>query len=296
MVRGMRKRALKFIGIPMAPAMAFLLLLLVAIGWALYASFTDLALVGRAARDPHWVGFRNYARLFGDQFFLRSLAISAKFTFGSVAGQCLLGLLLAVLLKRSDINPHVKTVTAAVVTLCWVIPDIVVVYIWGAFTAPSGMLNTLLGTLGVPPRRWLGELPLATVTVANIWRGTAFSMILFSSALETISPVYYEAANVDGATPWQRFRHITLPLIAPTIMMDLILITLWTFGYFTLIFGLTGGGPGRATEVMPVFIYNQSFRFYKIGYGAALSFVMMLLVGGISAMYFWLLRKVERLR
>jgi len=287
----------RFIALCTGPAMALLLLLIVAIGWALYVSFTDFALVGRAARDPQWIGLRNYLRLFRDPFFLHSLDISVKFTVGSaIIGQCLLGLLLAVLLKRKDINAGIKTAVAAAVTLCWVIPDIVVVYVWGAFTAPSGMLNTILGIFGLPPKRWLSEFPLETVIIANIWRGTAFSMILFSSALETVPPVYYEAADVDGASPWQRFRYITLPLITPTILIDLILITLWTFGYFTLIFGLTGGGPGRATEVMPVFIYNQSFRFYKIGYGAALSFVMMLIVGCMCLIYFVLLRKAERIR
>ncbi|HIC95185.1 TPA: sugar ABC transporter permease [Candidatus Bipolaricaulota bacterium] len=290
-------RRFGFITLCTGPAIALLLFLIVAIGWAFYVSFTDFALVGRAARDPQWIGLKNYLRLFRDPFFLHSLDISVKFTVGSaIIGQCLLGLLLAVVLKRKDINTGLKIAVAAAVTLCWVIPDIVVVYIWGAFTAPSGMLNTILGIFGLPSKRWLSEFPLEIVIIANIWRGTAFSMILFSSALETVPPVYYEAADVDGASPWQRFRYITLPLITPTILIDLILITLWTFGYFTLIFGLTGGGPGRATEVMPVFIYNQSFRFYKIGYGAALSFVMMLIVGCMCLIYFLLLRKAERMR
>jgi multiple sugar transport system permease protein len=89
-------------------------------------------------------------------------------------------------------------------------------------------------------------------------------MILFSSALETVSPTLYEAADVDGASSWQKFKSITLPLITPVILVDLILITMWTFGHFSLVYGLTGGGPGRLTEVLPVFIYNQSFRHYEM--------------------------------
>lgn len=287
-------RESRFIVFCIAPALILLIFLLVAVGWAFYSSFTDIALVGRAARLPEFIGLRNYTRIFHDSAFYNSLKISFIFTIESaMIGQALLGLLLAVLFKQKSIK--FKTAVAAAVTLCWVIPDIVAVYVWGALTSRTGLLNTILGWVGVSAINWLGEIPLETVTIANIWRGTAFSMILFSSALETIPPHYYEAADVDGASSWQKFRSITLPLITPTILIDLILITMWTFGYFTLIYGLTGGGPGHLTEAFPVFIYNQSFRHYMIGYGAALSFVMMIIVGSICIIYFVLLRKAERM-
>lgn len=288
-------REFRLIAFCTAPALILLFFLVVAVGWAFYASFTDIALVGRAARSPEFVGLRNYTRIFRDPAFFNSLRISFIFTIGSgIIGQALLGLSLAVLLKQKSIK--FKTAVAAAVTLPWIIPDMVAVYVWGAFTASGGMLNTILGVFGLPAIRWLGEMPLETVTIANIWKGTAFSMILFSSALETIPLTLYEAADVDGASPWQKLKFITLPMITPTILIDLILITMWTFGYFTLIYGLTGGGPGRLTEVFPVFIYNRSFRHYEIGYGAALSFVMMIIVGGISLIYFILLRRAERMR
>jgi multiple sugar transport system permease protein len=293
----MHTARLRFILLSTAPVWAALLLLFIAVGWALYTSFTDFALLGRAARDPQWVGLKNYLKLLRDASFLNSLDVSLKFTIGSaVLGQLSLGLLLAVLLKRRDVSSIVKGATIVAVTFAWVIPDIVAVYVWGAFTAPSGLLNTILGLLGLPPQRWLSrDLALETVIIANIWRGTAFSMILFSSALETVPKELYEAADVDGASGWQRFRLITLPLITPAILIDLILITLWTFGYFTLVFGLTGGGPGKATEIMPVFIYNRAFGFYEIGYGAALSFVMMVIVGLFCLIYLVLLRRAERM-
>jgi multiple sugar transport system permease protein len=119
-------------------------------------------------------------------------------------------------------------------------------------------------------------------------------MILFLSALETIPPQIYEAANIDGCSSWQKFRYITLPLAAPVILVDLLLITIWTFGYFTFVFGLTGGGPGHATEIYPVFVYNEAFRLYKIGYGAAASFIMTAIVGMICIGYLILLRRLER--
>ena len=287
-------REFRIIAFCTAPALILLLFLVVAVGWALHASFTDISLVGRAARLPEFVGLRNYARIFRDLSFLNSLKISFIFTIGSaLIGQALLGLSLAVLLKQKGIK--FKTTVAAAVILCWIIPDMVAVYVWGAFTAYGGMLNTILGIFGLPAIRWLGKMPLETVIIANIWRGTAFSMILFSSALETVSPTLYEAADVDGASSWQKFKSITLPLITPVILVDLILITMWTFGHFSLVYGLTGGGPGRLTEVLPVFIYNQSFRHYEIGYGAALSFIMFIIVGSVSLIYFRLLQKAERM-
>ena len=288
-------REFRLIAVCMAPALILLLFLVAAVGWAFYASLTNIALVGRAARSPEFVGLGNYVRIFNDPAVFNSLNISLIYTAGSaLIGQFLLGLFLAILLKQKGIK--LKSAVAAAVVLSWVIPDIVGVYIWGAFTASGGMLNTILGIFGLPARSWLGEMPLATVIIANIWKGTAFSMILFSSALETISLTLYEAADVDGASSWQKLKFITLPMITPTMLVDLILITMWTFGYFTLVYGLTGGGPGRLTEVFPVFIYNQSFRHYKIGYGAALSFVMTVIVGSTSLLYLILLQRVERMR
>lgn len=289
-------RDFKLIAVCLTPALILIIFLVIGVGWAFYSSFTNMALVGKAARAPEFVGLKNYIKLFHDPAFYNSLSISFVFTIGSaLLGQAILGLALAVLFKQIGIR-IINTPIEIAVILCWIIPDIVAAFIWGAFAAPNGMLNTILGLFGVAPIRWLGKLPLETVTIANIWKGTAFSMLLFTSALETIPPIYYEAADIDGASGWQKFKSITLPLIAPTMLMDLILITMWTFGYFALIYGLTGGGPGGRTEVLPVFIYNQAFRHYEIGYGAALSFIMMAIVGSMSIIYFILLRKTEKLR
>ena len=285
-----KKREAKFIFFWIAPALIFLFFLLVAMGWALYASFTNISLVGKEAISPQFIGLKNYVRIFKDPHFFNSIKISFAFTIGSaLIGQCLLGLLLAVLLKQKAIK--LKTGITTVVCLAWIIPDIVAVYVWGAFTAPEGMLNGLLGAVGLPTREWLAEAPLETLIIANIWKGTAFSMILFSSALETIPSHYYEAADMDGANSWQKFKSITFPLVTPIILMDLLLITIWTFGYFTLVYGLTGGGPGHLTEVFPVFIYKQAFAHYKVGYGAALSIVMTMIVSSVCLFYIMLLRR-----
>jgi len=276
----------------LSPTLIFLIFLLVAVGWAFYASFTDIMLIGPAAKSPQVIGLRNYERLFRDPLFYNSLVKSAIYTGSVVASQCALGLFLAVLMHHKGVK--IKSAVAAAVTMSWIIPDIVKVYTWGAFVHYEGTLNSILRVVGVPSVRWLSEKPLGVSIIGNVWGGTAFSMILFLSALETVPPQFYEAAEVDGASSWQKFIAITLPLTAPVILIDLFLITIWTFGYFTFVFGLTGGGPGHATEIAPVFIYNESFRLYKIGYGAAISFIMTAMVAMACIGYLILLRRIER--
>lgn len=287
----MRENTKLLVGM-LSPTLIFLIFLLVAVGWSFYASFTDFMLIGPAAKSPQVIGLRNYARLFRDPFFYNSLVKSVIYTGSVVAGQCGLGLFLAVLMHQKAAK--IKSVAAAAVTMSWIIPDIVKVYTWGAFVHYEGTLNNILRVVGVPPVRWLSENPLGVAIVGNIWGGTAFSMILFLSALETVPPTIYEAAEVDGASSWQKFKSITLPLTAPVILIDLFLITIWTFGYFTFVYGLTGGGPGRATEIAPVYIYNEAFRLFKVGYGAAISFIMTAMVAMACIGYLILLKRVEK--
>jgi len=276
----------------LSPTVIFLFFLLVAVGWAIYTSFTDIMLLGPAAKSPQFIGLRNYERLFKDPFFFNSLTKSVIYTASVVAGQCVLGLFLAVLLDQKGIK--IKSAVAVAVILCWIVPDIVKVYTWGAFAHYEGTLNSILRLVGSSSVRWFSEKPLEVCIIGNIWGGTAFSMILFLSALQTIPPQIYEAADIDGSSSWQKFRYITLPLAASVILVDLFLITIWTFGYFTFVFGLTGGGPGHATEILPIFIYNEAFRLYKIGYGAAASFIMTAIVGMVCIGYLILLKRLER--
>lgn len=282
----------KLIVLMFSPTAFLLILLLCAVGWAFYASFTDIALLGATAKSPHFIGLRNYVRLFSDPLFFNSIIKSGIYTGSVVAGQCTLGLFLAILISQKGVK--IKSMVAVAVTLCWIIPDIVKVYTWGAFVHYEGTLNGILKVIGISPVRWFTEKPLEACIIGNIWGGVAFSMLLFLSAFETIPPQIYEAADIDGASPWQKIKWITLPLAVPVIIVDLFLITIWTFGYFTFVYGLTGGGPGHATEISPVFIYNQAFRLFKTGYGAAISFVMAAVVGIACIIYLIFLRKIER--
>jgi multiple sugar transport system permease protein len=164
------------------------------------------------------------------------------------------------------------------VLMAWVIPEIVAVYIWASvLNFQSGSANQILLGLGFERQRWLIDTPLLSIIIVNMWRGTAFTMLLFASALEAIPDTLYDAAAVDGASHWDRFRRITLPLIRYTILMDFILITMGTFAVFGIVFAMTGGGPLGRSEIIGVYIYRNAFEYREIGYGSAASVVMLVI-------------------
>ena len=265
-----------------------LLLLLFLAGpivWSLYGSFTNAALTGRAAREPRWIGLDNYVRLFTDPTFPQSLLITVVFVLASaVIGQNLLGLGLALLIERA--SGVVGAVAGTVVVAAWVLPEIVAAFAAYAFFADDGTLNQLLGG----STDWLYDLPLAAIILANVWRGTAFSMLVYRAALRNVPAELLEAATMDGAGPVQRFVHITLPSIRGSIGTNLMLITLQTLSVFTLIYVMTAGGPNYASATLPLFAYTEAFRFGDIGYGTAIATVMLFLGGVFAVAYLRVLR------
>ncbi len=283
MVVGLSKKNLYVSLIPFA---LFISLLLFCVFWAISISFTNKGLIGLSAVHPKFVGFLNYAKLLRHPDFINSLKVTFIFTFlSSITGQCVLGLLLAVLLKQKGIK--FKSFFEIAILLGWLLPDMVAAFMWGAFSSASGFLNTILSPLGVHPINWITVKPLTTVIIANVWKGTAWSYLLFAAALDTIPAELFEAADVDGATAWQKLILINIPIILPTILVDILLVTIWTFGYFSLIYGMTGGGPGHATEVLSILMYKEAFESFRIGYGSAISITMTIIVAFFSVFYFW---------
>lgn len=245
--------------------------------WAIIVSFTNQSLIGPAAQNPEFIGIANYVRLIADKQFWNSLEISFIFVlFSALIGQFFIGLALAVFLRRAGIVT--RGLIGGSVLLAWVVPEIVAAYIWASmFSARAGAVNQVLIAAGFTGIRWLIDTPLLAIIIANIWRGTAFSMLLFSSALETIPGEVIDAAEVDGASGWQKFRLITVPMIRYTILLDIILLTMGTFAVFGLVYALTNGGPLFRSEVMGVYIYRNAFQFRDIGYGSAASTVMLVI-------------------
>ncbi len=291
--RGITRRRLRELSLLLFMLPALLLIFLFVVFpalWAIYISFTNQALIGPNARNFSFVGLDNYQRLFSDGQFWNSLGISFIFVFFSAfVGQFVIGFSLALLLKHSKLLS--RGVIGGSVLLAWVIPEIVAVYIWGSvLNFQSGSANQILLALGLEKQRWLIDFPLLSIILVNIWRGTAFTMLLFASALEAVPDVLYDAASVDGASAWDKFRRITLPLIRYTILMDFILLTMGTFAVFGLVFAMTGGGPLGRSEIIGVYIYRNAFTYRDIGYGSAASVIMLIINLTLALIYLRFLR------
>ena len=281
----------------LSPALAFVAVFLIfPFIWIFYLSFTNQSLTGTTAANPQFVGLENYQRLFDfDKWMARgefgsSLVITFQFVFGSaLIGQAILGMTIAwVFFRRKG---FLRELVHTLAVLSWIIPEVVVAFCWIAFLDRDfGTLNRILGALGLGQPDWLFGYPLLSIIIFNTWRGTAFSMLLFSSALETIPPSYIETADVVGASAWQKFRDILLPLMRGHVLTDLILITLWTFNVFSP-FLLTGGGPTFKTQVVSIYTYRTAFKFFEFGKGSAIAVVVMLINLALALGYLTLLRR-----
>jgi len=260
--------------------------------WVLYLGLTDQALTGVKAVMPSFTGLGNFSRAFHDRFFYNALKVSFIFVFGSAwLGQALLGLVLAVLLY--EMKSRWRAVVNGAAVLAWIIPEVVVAYLWIAFLDKDfGMLNQMIALIGIDKVNWLYNHPILSIIVFNTWRGTAFSLLLFTSALETIPPSYIESAKVMGAGLWRRFFEVVLPQIRAILLTDLILITLWTFNVFTP-FLLTGGGPSFKSEILPIYIWRTSFKYFKLGYGSAVSTTLLLINFAFALLYLLAQRKAK---
>lgn len=288
--RGVRDR-LVVIGF-LAPSLVLLGLFVVGpVIWAVFVSFTNQRLTGIEALDPRVVGVENYARLLRDDDFWAALGRSVVFVVASgIISQFVLGLAAALSLARSDVRG--KGPFGALILLPLVVPESVAALAWASMLAPAefGTLNRLLQLGGLGPIEWLQTQPMLAIIMVNTWRGIAFAMILFTAALEGIPREVVEAARVDGASPRQLLFRITLPLMKHAIVLYMLLTTITTFGVFGLVYFLTRGGPGEATTLMSVFIYDTAFRFFEIGLGSAASVIMLGVVLAIGLVYVRLLR------
>lgn len=218
-----------------------------------------------------------------DPALLSVLGTTAVFTGITVAALQLMGLAIAlVIIRGEDRGLPGMAAFRTLVLAAWVVPGIANGLVWGMLfdEAPYGTLNSLLGSVGIGPVAWLSDPQMAMVSamIANLWQGTAFSMIVFYAGRKGIDPVLYEVAELDAATPWQTFRYITLPLLRRLIAVNTILIAVQTLNTFDSILALTGGGPGRATEVLALFTFNTVFYNLDLAGGS----VLALLLFGIS--------------
>ncbi|EKX66028.1 carbohydrate ABC transporter permease [Streptomyces ipomoeae] len=274
--------------LPLTPAVILLLLFLAGpIAYCAYIAFTDLQLTGQA--EDSFIGFENFRTAFGDEAFLNAVWLTLVFTVVSaLLGQNTLGLALAALMQRA--SKPVRTLTGGIVVTAWVLPEVVAGFLLYAFFRREGTLNAVLEWLHLPTQNWLYTLPILAVSFANVWRGTAFSMLVYSAALNEIPKEITEAAEVDGAGGRRRLWHITLPMIRRSIATNLMLITLQTLSVFGLIWVMTRGGPGGKSQTLPLFMYEEAFQKSMIGYGTAVALLLLLVGAVFSLLYTRLLR------
>jgi multiple sugar transport system permease protein len=250
-------------------------------------SFTDWSLT----RPTTPVGLGNYARALGDPLFWRSFSATLGYTVVTVAGQLVLGLAAALLLNERIPGRSVfRLVYYLPVVTSWVIVSLVFLYL---YNGQSGALDWLLvDVLHVLPEyvAWLAEPSTAlwAIAVLGIWKGIGWTMVVFLAGLQGVPQELYEAASMDGAGVWARFRHVTLPLIRPTTTFLLIVLTIGGFNAFISIFVMSSaatgtiGGPLNSTDTILTYLWKQSFAQLDLGYGAALSFLVALVVGAVS--------------
>jgi multiple sugar transport system permease protein len=279
-----RARATAFV----APAMALVAVFLVFPAvWTLYLGLTNYRLTGRSAAAPEIVGLDNYTTALSDPRFHNALWLTLLFVFGSaIVGQTVLGFTLAWTLRTA--RGWVRGIVETLVLLAWILPSSVVAFLWIALLdRDSGTLNALLNT---PGAAWLIDHPMASIIVFNIWRGTAFSLLLFGAALGSVPPSQLETARLAGASVFAQLRDVVFPHIRGHLLTNTLLISLWTFNDFTP-YLITAGGPNRESEILPVYIYNVAIFDGQLGFGSAVSLIMLLINLVIALFYLRLLRE-----
>jgi ABC-type sugar transport system permease subunit len=225
------------------------------------------------SRSRPFVGLDNYRTIFAIPQFGTVLRVSLTWTLASVVSEAIIGTLVALLLNRSF---RWRGLFRALLLVPWVMPAVVTAVIWRwLYHAEFGVVNQILAPLALYPEKhnWLGDprTALWAVIVANIWRGFPFWMTMILAGLQAIEPEIYQAARVDGASAWQLFRYITLPNLRVVLTITSILSFVGNFNNFTLIYALTEGGPIDSTKILPIFIWENAFKFTRFGEAAAMA-------------------------
>jgi len=275
----------------MLPAAAFLLLFLAdPLGLGIWLSFTD----ARIGRSGNFVGLENYEWLWDDSVFWLSVFNTLLYTGVASVFKFAIGLYLALLLNH---NMPFKAMIRAVVLIPFIVPTVLsAIAFWWIFDSQFSIVSWSLRKLGLIATNidFLGDTWNArwSVIFANIWRGVPFVAITLLAGLQTVSPSLYEAATIDGATPWQRFRYVTYPLLTPIIAVVMTFSVLFTFTDFQLIWVLTRGGPANATHLMATLGYQRAIGGGYLGEGAAIATAMIpFLLAAILISWFGLQRR-----
>ncbi len=266
---------------------AFLIFNLYPMVLGLYLSFTKWDILS----PPTFIGLGNWADLLKDDLLWRAIAQTLYYAVASVTGATALSIALAVAL-----NQRLKTIgfyrTFFFLPAVTSLVAIAMVWRW-IYNTEFGVLNAFLGSLGINPVNWLGDpvLAMPAVILMSIWRSAGFNTVLFLAGLQGVPQEYYEAAEIDGASRWDRFVHITLPLISPTTFFVVVNGLIGSWQVFDQVYILTRGGPLLSTVTVVYLIYSNGFEWYKTGYASAMAYGLFLIIIALTAIQFRLQKR-----
>jgi multiple sugar transport system permease protein len=274
----------------LTPAFVILLLFLIfPLFWNIYISLHDVSLVN-LLKGWTYVGWENFLDLVEDSNFQTSLKVTLEFVAGSVALQFGIGLLISTFLNQ---KVRGAGVLLTIFIIPWTISAVIAAFSFKfMFDESFGILDYLFEKIGLPPVNWFSDpnMVIWSVVIANIWYGTPFTILFLTAGTLSINPTIYEAAVIDGASKFKSFLHITLPLLKPFIVINLILITMWSVNFFDLQLVMTGGGPMFASTTASLYMYRQAFEFGLLSKGASVGLILVAINLAVAFIYVKLLR------
>lgn len=272
---GMRRRQMRTAYLFLSPAILYFSLFMF---WPLYEEFLLSFTRGFTTLRP--VGWENYTSLLYDPDVRNAFTITVIYATCSLIIGAALGLILALILNQ---NFRGRTLARTMILTPYMTSIAIVGLMWRNILDPTtGILNSLLSTMGLPTQQWLTTAPLATLVGITVWQETGYFMLLFLAGLQGLDPQVYEAARIDGAGPWRRFWSLTLPLLAPTTLFVGLVGMISTLQQFGLPYLVTNGGPGTATSLYVYQVYRETFQSGNLGYASAMSFLFLVVIMALS--------------
>ena len=252
--------------------------------WNIYISLHDVSIL-TIIKEWEFVGFENFNSIFEDPNFFNSLKVTIVFVFGTVLLQFGIGLLIAILLNQQI---RASGLFRTLFIIPWTVSTVITGFSFKfLFDDNFGIINYGIEKLGLDSIQWFSDTALAIwiIIIANTWYGTPFTILFLTAGLLSINPTLYEAAIIDGATKFRRFVYITLPLLKPFILTNLILVTVWTINFFDLQLIMTNGGPLFSTTTMSLYMYKQAFEFGYFSEGAAVGILLIIMNIAVAFVY-----------
>ena len=252
--------------------------------WNLYISLHDVSIL-TIIKEWKFVGFENFNNIFEDPNFFNSLRVTLVFVIGTVILQFGIGLLIALLLNQQI---RASGIFRTLFIIPWTVSTVITGFSFKfLFDDNFGIVNYGIEKLEIDSVQWFSDTAYAIwiIVIANTWYGTPFTILFLTAGLLSINPTLYEAAIVDGATKFRRFIHITLPLLKPFILTNLILVTVWTINFFDLQLIMTNGGPLFSTTTLSLYMYKQAFEFGYFSEGAAVGILLIIMNIAVAFAY-----------